>query len=71
MLVDSGSTYTIVDIDLFHSFPESVRSKLVDCSVSLRSASGELLQVFGEVPLHLQLDGKIYEMCVKGCSSWW
>ena len=63
-MVYSGSTYTILDIDLFHSFPESVKSRFVDCSISLRCASGELLKAFGEVPLHLQLNGKIYEMCV-------
>ena len=65
LLVDSGSTYTIVDIELFRTFPESVQSKLVNCNVSLRSASGELLRVFGEVSLGLELDGKVYEMCVK------
>ena len=42
LLVDSGSTYTIVDVELFHSFPCSVQSRLVDCNVSLRSASGEV-----------------------------
>ena len=65
LLVDSGSTYTIVDVELFRSFPRSVQSRLVDCNVLLRSANGELLQVFGEVILGLELDGKVYDMSVK------
>ena len=45
--------------------PDVVKSRLVDCDVSLRSASGELLKVFGEVTLSLELGGRVFETCVK------
>ena len=64
-LVNSGSTYTIVDMESFQGLPDCVKSRLVECDVSIRSASGELLKVFGEITLSLELGSKVFETCVK------
>ena len=64
-LVDSGSTYTIVDREFFQGLPDCVQSRFVECDVALGSASGELLKVFGEVNLSLELRNKVFETSVK------
>ena len=59
-LVDTGSTFTIVDIDLFNSIPEKVRPKLEHIDLKLRSANGALMNVFGESKLKLKIGNQYF-----------
>ncbi len=64
-LVDSGSTYTIVDIGLFQSIPQACRPELEFTDLRLRSANGEILKVHGKTVMNLQIGGKTFEVPVK------
>ena len=46
-LVDTGSTFTIADIDLYNTIPEQDRPKLEHIDLKLRSANGGYMTVFG------------------------
>ena len=47
MLLDTGSSYTIMDHGLFLKIPETERPKLQPIKLILRSASGEILKIHG------------------------
>ena len=47
-LVDTGSTYTIVDVDFYHSIPLDRRPKLSEVDVTLTSADGNVMDVLGK-----------------------
>lgn len=64
-LIDSGSTYTIVDIDLFKMIPAAVRPQLETSNLVLRSASGEMLKIHGETTLTLEIGSKLFDHPVK------
>ena len=48
-LIDTGSTYTILDIGFFKDIESKIKGTLEETNVSLRGASGKLLTVFGQV----------------------
>ena len=48
-LIDSGSTYTVVNVDLYKMIPKSQRPELKKCNLILCSANGEMLQIHGKL----------------------
>ena len=64
-LVDSGSTYTIMDFELFNQIPEENKPELEYCDLVLRSANGELLKVHGQVELTLEIGRESFVYPVK------
>lgn len=65
LLVDSGSTYTIMDYDLYMSIPEAERPELQKIQLVLRSATGDKLQIHGHVAMHITLGEHTYKSMVK------
>lgn len=65
MLVDTGSTYTIVDIGFFNNIPLKNRSELRKVNLTLKNANGQNLQVHGEAELSLEIGNKILDFPVK------
>ena len=57
-LVDSGSTYTIIDYELYKALPKQNVSKLEELDLILKSANGESLKVHGQVSLKLTVGTK-------------
>ena len=64
-LIDTGSTYTILDIRFFRDIESKIDNPLTSANVSLRGASGNLLKVFGQVVVTLNIGGRSFEMEVK------
>ena len=64
-LIDSGSTYTIIDNDIFESIPVEIRPQLEETNLRLRSANGELLKVHGKTVLNLHIGNKVFNSPVK------
>jgi hypothetical protein len=65
MLMDSGSTYTILDHALFMTIPQEARPKMRTVSLILKGASGELLSVHGEVTMNLHLGAQSFPVDMK------
>ena len=65
LLVDSGSTYTIMDHDLFQAISEDKRPKLEKISLVLRSATGEKLMVHGQAKMEIVLGNQNFQFPVK------
>ena len=55
MLVDTGSTYTIVDIGFYNSIPIENISELRHINLVLKNANGQKLQVYGEADLTIKI----------------
>ena len=55
LLIDSGSTYTIVDKGLFENIPENSRPPLEKINLVLRSANGETLEVCGQTTMKIEI----------------
>ena len=64
-LIDSGSTYTVVDIALFESIPIEQRPELESTNLRLKSANGEMLKVHGQTVLNLTIGNKLFDTPVK------
>ena len=64
-LIDSGSTYTIIDEDLYYAIPDHQRSPLEQISLILRSANGETLNVCGQATVAIELGREIFVYSVK------
>jgi hypothetical protein len=65
LLVDSGSTYTIVDIGLYNDLPEAIKPTLEDINLVLRSANGQTLEVHGQSNMPIEIGENTYYMPVK------
>ncbi len=65
LLMDSGSTYTILDHALFMSLPQETRPNLRPVSLILRVASGDVIPVHGEVTMNLVLDAQSFPVDLK------
>ena len=65
VLIDSGSTYNIVDINLFKEITKSADVVLNDSQVTLRSANGEFLKVHGECVLDIEIENHHFAVNVK------
>ena len=65
LLIDSGSTYTIIDVDLYNMIPEQQKSPLRDVQLKLRSANGEILKVHGETVINITVGNVVFRQPVK------
>jgi transposase InsO family protein len=65
LLVDSGSTYTIIDIALYDMIPDHEKSPLRDVQLKLRSANGALLHIHGEATVELTIGNYVFKQTVK------
>jgi hypothetical protein len=64
-LIDTGSTYTILDVELYNRLPENSKPILRECNLVLRGASREKLRVHGEIILPLEFGGKTFKTSIK------
>ena len=64
-LIDSGSTYTIIDEELYYAIPDHQRSPLEQISLILRSANGETLNVCGQAKVSIELGRETFVCSVK------
>ena len=62
---DSGSPYTIVDVQLYNSIPKNERPKLEQIDMKLKSTNGEYLTVHGQAKLKLRIGSQYFEKKVK------
>jgi hypothetical protein len=65
ILIDTGSTYTIVDIDFYNSIEMSKRLELRKININLRNANGQTLHVHGETELQIEIGKEIFNFPVK------
>ncbi len=65
LLIDSGSSYTVMDRNLFLEIPEKQRPSLNKINLVLRSATGEKLKIFGQANMEIQLGSKKFATTVK------
>ncbi len=65
LLVDSGSSYTVIDYNLFRQIPERQRPTLHKVNLVLRSATGEKLKIFGQINVDIKLGDKKFATPVK------
>ena len=64
-LVDTGSTYTIVDSSFYDSIPESKRPLLEKVNLILKNANGEVMNVLGQTCMELEVQGQCLNVPVK------
>ena len=64
-LVDTGSTYTIVDSFFYDSIPESKRPPLEKVNLILKNANGEVMNVLGQTCMELEVQGQCLNVPVK------
>ena len=64
-LIDSGSTYTIIDEELYEGLPENVKTPLEPLEMVLRSANGEILKVLGQTNMQLEIGNQTFQYPVK------
>ncbi|MCP3929877.1 MAG: hypothetical protein GY705_12350, partial [Bacteroidetes bacterium] len=64
-LLDSGSTFTIIDTELYKSISPKYKSELKKTDLKLKSASGEYLFVHGETTLTLKIGNQFFKKNVK------
>ena len=58
-LIDTGSTYTIMDYELYKSIPIEKRPDLNPVRLILRSANREILQVHGQTHMSVTIGNEI------------
>ena len=64
-LLDCGSTFTIVDYELYMNIPQKYRSDLEPCDIKLKSANGSLMKIHGESKMKLKIGSHYFEKNVK------
>ena len=64
-LVDTGSTYTVIDKDFYELIPEFERPPLQPIKLKLKSANGEMLRVYGQADLNLGIGNHCFKYPVK------
>ena len=64
-LVDTGSTYTILDIGFYKDMESQNSKPLEEVNLSLRSASGNLLKVYGQTVVNITMGNRSFETLVK------
>ena len=64
-LVDTGSTYTIVDSLFYDSIPESKWLPLEKVNLILKNANGEVMNVLGQTCMELEVQGQCLNVPVK------
>ena len=64
-LVDTGSTYTILDIGFCKDMESQNSKPLEEVNLSLRSASGNLLKVYGQTVVNITMGNRSFETLVK------
>ena len=65
LLLDFGSTYTILDIDLYNMTSEKERPALKNINLKLRSANGEILKGHGETIVDIMIGNQKLKFSVK------
>ena len=65
LLIDSGSTYTILDVGLYETIPKDKRPALEHVDLILRSANGQQLHVHGQATIQLEIGNEVFESLVK------
>ena len=64
-LVDTGSTYTIVDSLFYDSIPESKRPPLEKVNLILKNANDEVMNVLGQTCMELEVQGQCLNVPVN------
>ena len=64
-LVDTGSTYTIVDSIFYENIPENMKPPLEQINLILKNASGEVMDVLGQTNMDLEVKGQVFNVPVK------
>ena len=64
-LVDAGSTYTILDIGFYKDINSENSKLLEEVNLSLRSASGNLLKVYGQTVANITIGNRSFETLVN------
>ena len=64
-LVDTGSTYTIVDYIFYENIPENMKPPLEQINLILKNASGEVMDVLGQTNMDLEVKGQVFNVPVK------
>jgi len=64
-LVDTGSTYTVIDEALYNDIPESKRAPLGSANIRLKSANGEYINVLGGSTVDIKLGRQTFTCPVK------
>ena len=65
LLVDCGSTYTVLDLDTYEDIPVDIRPPLEPVNLILRNANGEILKVHGQTRIELQICDLTYSVLAK------
>ena len=65
LLIDTGSTYTILDIDFYKDIEPQNSKPLEEVNLSLRSASGNLLKIYGQTVVNITIVNRSFETLVK------
>ena len=60
MLVDTGSSVTLIDKTVFHEIECSARPTLLQSNSTLKAVNGEPLDVCGEMDIALGIQGRLY-----------
>ena len=64
-LVETGSTYTIVDSLFYESIPKSKQPPLEKVNLILKSANGEVMNVLGQTCMELEVQGQCLNVPLK------
>ena len=64
-MIDTGSTYTIIDVELYNDMSPLDKPKLEQKNLILRSANGEKLIVHGESMMEITLGNRKFNTSVK------
>lgn len=59
-LVDSGSTYTIIDVEIYNSLSDETQATLKPVDISLKDVGGHPLDVWGAVDTYIKLKGHAF-----------
>ena len=65
LLVDSGSTYTLLDKTIYDQIKPQNKPPLKPSSLSLTAANGEKLKVYGETVFDFDIDDFSYQCPIK------
>ena len=60
MLVDTGSSVTLIDKTVFHEIECSARPTLLQSNSTLKAVNGEPLDVCGKMDIALGIQGRLY-----------
>ena len=65
ILIDSGSTYNIIDYQLYQKIVQSNTIPLNESNIVLKSANGQILKVHGEIVIDMEISNEIFQCDVK------